>query len=66
MHKKAADTAVSSESIKFFAWTFAKGAKMAEELDYTPMPNSVVALIKKTWAIELKGVDGKPLYFAPE
>jgi phosphate transport system substrate-binding protein len=66
MHKKAADTDVSSETIKFFAWTFAKGAKMAEELNYTPMPDSVVALIKKTWAIELKGVDGKPLYFARE
>jgi phosphate transport system substrate-binding protein len=66
MHKKAADTVVSSETIKFFAWTFAKGAKMAEELDYTPMPDSVVALIKKTWAIELKGADGKPLYIASE
>ena len=64
MHKQAADTVVSSETIKFFAWTFAKGAKMAEDLDYIPMPDAVVALIKKTWATELKGADGKPLYNA--
>ena len=64
MHKQAADTVVSSETIKFFAWTFAKGAKMAEDLDYIPMPDAVVALIKKTWATELKGADGKPLYTA--
>jgi phosphate transport system substrate-binding protein len=62
MHKQAADTVVSSETIKFFAWTFAKGAKMAEDLDYIPMPDAVVALIKKTWTTELKGADGKPLY----
>ena len=37
---------------------------MAEDLDYIPMPDAVVALIKKTWATELKGADGKPLYNA--
>jgi phosphate transport system substrate-binding protein len=62
MHKQAADTAVSAETIKFFAWTFSKGAKMAEDLDYIPMPDAVVTLVKKTWASELKGSDGKPLY----
>jgi phosphate transport system substrate-binding protein len=62
MHKQATDTVVSNETIKFFAWTFAKGGKMAEDLDYIPMPDAVVAMIKKTWATELKGADGKPLY----
>ena len=57
---------ISRETIKFFAWTFSKGSKMAEELDYIPMPEPVVALIKKTWAIELKAADGKPLYIASE
>jgi len=64
MHKQAADTVVSNETIKFFAWTFAKGDKMAEDLDYIPMPDAVVALIKRTWAAELKGADGKTLYTA--
>jgi phosphate transport system substrate-binding protein len=34
---------------------------MAEELDYVPLPQEVVALIKKSWAAEIKGADGKPL-----
>ncbi|MGH6795829.1 MAG: phosphate ABC transporter substrate-binding protein PstS, partial [Methylocella sp.] len=33
----------------------------AEELDYVPLPGTVVALIKKSWASEIKGADGKPL-----
>jgi phosphate transport system substrate-binding protein len=54
------DEAAAAEAIKFFAWAFADGGKMAEELDYIPMPKSVVGLIKKTWA-NVKGPDGKPL-----
>ena len=38
MHKDAADKAASAEAVKFFKWAFAKGGKMAEELDYIPMP----------------------------
>ena len=50
MHKDATDKAASKEAIKFFKWSFEKGDKMAEELDYIPMPESVVKLIEKTWA----------------
>jgi hypothetical protein len=42
--------AASQEAIKFFKWSFEKGAKMAEELDYIPMPEPVVKLIEKTWS----------------
>jgi phosphate transport system substrate-binding protein len=54
MHKDATDKAASQEAIKFFKFAFAKGDKMAEELDYIPMPESVVKLIEKTWASEIK------------
>jgi phosphate transport system substrate-binding protein len=54
MHKDAADKAASQEAIKFFKFAFAKGDKMAEELDYIPMPESVVKLIEKTWSAEIK------------
>ena len=54
MHKDATDKAASQEAIKFFKWAFAKGDKMAEELDYIPMPDSVVKLIEKTWSAEIK------------
>ena len=54
MHKEATDKVASQEAIKFFRWAFKNGDKMAEELDYIPMPDSVVQLIEKTWAAEIK------------
>jgi phosphate transport system substrate-binding protein len=62
MHKQAADPDASAEALKFFDWSFTKGAKIAEGLDYVPMPDAVVALIKKTWATDLKDASGKPLF----
>ncbi|MDD1537318.1 MULTISPECIES: phosphate ABC transporter substrate-binding protein PstS [unclassified Bradyrhizobium] len=54
MHKSATDKAAAQEAIKFFRWAFKSGGKMAEELDYIPMPDSVVQQIEKTWAAEIK------------
>jgi phosphate transport system substrate-binding protein len=54
MHKEPADKIASAEAIKFFKWAFAKGSKMAEELDYIPMPDNVVKLIEKTWSVDIK------------
>ena len=54
MHKDATDKAAAKEAIKFFKWAFEKGDKMAEELDYIPMPDSVVKLIEKTWSADIK------------
>lgn len=54
MHKEPADKAASKEALKFFAWAFKNGAKAAEELDYIPMPESVVKLIEKTWSADIK------------
>jgi len=54
MRKDATDKAATQEAIKFFKFAFAKGDKMAEELDYIPMPDAVVKLIEKTWASDIK------------
>jgi phosphate transport system substrate-binding protein len=54
MHKDATDKASSQEAIKFFKFAFEKGTKMAEDLDYIPMPESVIKLIEKTWSAEIK------------
>jgi phosphate transport system substrate-binding protein len=54
MHKDATDKAASQEALKFFKFAFEKGTKMAEELDYIPMPESVIKLIEKTWSSEIK------------
>ncbi len=58
--KEPTDEAAAAEALKFFSWAFAKGGKAAEELDYIPMPKSVVELIKKSWA-NVKGADGKQI-----
>ncbi|UFX45780.1 phosphate ABC transporter substrate-binding protein PstS [Bradyrhizobium sp. 41S5] len=54
LHKDATDKAASKEALKFFKFAFEKGAKSAEELDYIPMPDSVVKQIEKTWAADVK------------
>jgi phosphate transport system substrate-binding protein len=59
--KAPKDPAAAAEALKFFSWAYEKGGKMAEELDYVPLPGPIVALIKKSWAAEIKGADGKPL-----
>ncbi len=62
MHKQPQDPAAASEALKFFSWAYHKGDKMAEDLDYVPMPDSVVKLIGKTWSESIKSADGKPLF----
>jgi len=56
------DPAAAAEALKFFDWAYSKGAKMAEELDYVPMPESVVASVRKVWTGQIKDAAGKPLY----
>jgi phosphate transport system substrate-binding protein len=62
IHKQVSDAAAAQEALKFFAWAYANGGKMAEELDYIPMPAKVVTAIQKVWASEIKDKDGKPIY----
>ncbi len=49
IYKQPADPAATGEALKFFAWAYKNGAKMAESLDYVPMPANVVADIEKYW-----------------
>jgi phosphate transport system substrate-binding protein len=60
--KQPDDAAAATEALKFFAWAYAKGDKMAEELVYVPMPKKVVAEIEQIWASEIKDSGGKPLH----
>jgi phosphate transport system substrate-binding protein len=61
MHKQPSDAAASAEALKFFGWAFDKGAPEAQALDYIPIPNNVVSLIKKAINTDIKGTDGKPV-----
>ena len=54
IHKQPQDAAATRDALKFFAWSYKNGAKMADELHYVPMPANVIADIEKTWAAEIK------------
>jgi phosphate transport system substrate-binding protein len=62
IYKQPQDIAATTEALKFFSWSYKNGSKMAEELDYVPMPANVIADIQKTWAAEIKDTSGKPLF----
>ena len=52
--KDPPNKAAAKDAIDFFKWAYEKGDKMAEDLDYIPMPDSVVALVQKMWASDIK------------
>jgi phosphate transport system substrate-binding protein len=56
------DAGDSTAALKFFDWGYKNGQQMAAELDYVPMPASVVTLIENTWKDKIKSPDGKPVY----
>ena len=53
-------------ALKFFNWAYAKGGQMAQELDYVPMPSSVVSAVQRLWAAQIKDASGKPLFVPPK
>ncbi len=52
------DPARAAEVLKFFAWAFRNGQKLASDLDYVPLPDKVVGLIEAMWKAEIKGPAG--------
>ena len=63
MHKVQDKPVNASNTLKFFEWAFVTGDKMAEELDYVPLPGSVKDLIRKQWSSQLKDTAGKPIAY---
>ncbi len=61
MQSVPTDAVASAAALKFFDWGYKNGKQMAADLDYVPMPDSVVAMIEKTWKDKIKA-DGKPVY----
>jgi phosphate transport system substrate-binding protein len=62
MHEKQDKPANAAEVLKFFNWAYANGGKAASDLDYVPMPATVVAAIQKSWG-DIKDNAGKPIAF---
>ena len=50
--------------LKFFDWAYKNGDAQAAGLDYIPLPATLKAMVRKSWAAQVKGPDGKPVYVA--
>jgi phosphate transport system substrate-binding protein len=61
LYKQPDDPAAVAEAMKFFAWAYKNGAAMAAELDYVPLPASLIDQVKKTWTADITA-GGKPIW----
>jgi phosphate transport system substrate-binding protein len=62
MHKLQDKPADATATLKFFGWAYKNGDKMADDLDYVPMPAVVKTQIEKAWG-EIKDASGKAVAF---
>jgi phosphate transport system substrate-binding protein len=62
MHKAQLDAAKGKEVVKFFDYAYKNGDAAAAELDYVPMPDSVVKLVQGAWKAQLKDASGAAIY----
>ncbi|HCU53141.1 MAG TPA: phosphate ABC transporter substrate-binding protein PstS [Gammaproteobacteria bacterium] len=62
VYKKQEKPETAKEALKFFDWAYRHGDKMAVELHYVPMPDSVVKLVENTWKNEIKDAKGKAVW----
>ena len=61
MHKVQDKPQTATTALKFFDWAYKDGDKLADDLDYVPMPQAVKQLVSKLWADTLKDTAGKPV-----
>lgn len=59
--KDPKDAARSANVMKFFDWAYTNGNKLAEELEYIPLPKAVQDAVRATWKSQVMGPDGKPV-----
>ena len=50
------DPAATAAALKFFDWAYKNGGKMAADLDYVPLPESLINQVRATWKSQIKGV----------
>jgi phosphate transport system substrate-binding protein len=62
MHKTQDNPAQAAEVLKFFDWSFKNDGQLALDLDYVPLPESLVKQIRAAWAVSIKDGAGKAVY----
>ncbi len=61
IHKNQEKPASGAEVLKFFDWAYANGDTLASQLDYVPLPDAVVKLIRASWT-QVKDPAGKAMW----
>ena len=63
MHTKQDKPQNAAEVLKFFDWAYKNGGKMAEELDYVPMPDARDQADRgRPGRPQIKDAAGKPVW----
>jgi phosphate transport system substrate-binding protein len=61
MHRSQDKPASAANTLKFFEWAYVNGDRMADELEYVPLPAPVKELVRKSWAANVKDGSGKAI-----
>jgi len=62
MHVRQDKPQNAAEVLKFFDWSFRNGQKLAEALDYVPLPNAVVTIVEDAWKTQIGDGAGKAVW----
>jgi phosphate transport system substrate-binding protein len=61
MYKTQDKPVNAANSLKFFDWAYGNGDKMADDLEYVPLPAPVKEMVRKSWSANIKDASGKPI-----
>jgi len=56
--KDPKDPARTATVLKFFDWAYSNGGKLAQSLEYMPLPEKVQNAVRAAWKADIKGVNG--------
>jgi len=61
MYKNQDKPQSAANVLKFFDWAYGNGDKMADDLEYVPLPMAVKDLVRKSWTASIKDTSGKTI-----
>src|SRR5262245_22163389 len=64
IYKRQQRRLTAIEMLRFFDWSYRAGAKLADELQYVPMPKDVAQMIESAWA-QVTDTHGQPAWADP-
>ena len=64
IYKQQQKRLTAIEMLRFFDWSYGAGARLADELQYVPMPKDVAQMIESAWA-EVTDARGQPAWMEP-